>query len=290
MSLNNSINLNTSTLTDSEEQTISNIQNLQEIETGLYNTLESNLTNGMLTEEEQQNIINKINEVSTMRINLYNSLTSSYSFYQTNVASARNVLNNQLTALNIANQQLNSLKNRMNYIVSKNQNKRRLIQINTYYGKQYDAYSSVMKYILLICVPILILSLLSSKDFIPENIYNFLVIIILVIGFIILIRKIWDIYLRDTMNFDEYQWPFKPSFTPGSGSTSTTSTTTTTSTTPCVGSLCCSDTEMYDQTLNQCIPIPATSTTSQVVATDAGTIFNSQSLGSSPYNICSTTT
>jgi hypothetical protein len=289
MSLTNSINLNTSTLTDSEEQTITNIQNLQEIETGLYNTLESNLTNGMLTEEEQQNIINKINEVSTMRINLYNSLTSSYSFYQTNVATARNVLNNQITALEIANQQLNDMKNKMNRIVSKNQNKRRLIQINTYYGKQYDAYSSVMKYILLICIPILILSLLSSKDIIPGNIYTFLVIIILVIGFIVLIRKIWDIYLRDSMNFDEYQWPFKPSFVPGAGSTGS-STTTTTITTPCVGALCCSDTEMYDETLNQCIPIPATTSTSQVVATDAGTIFTAQSIGSSPYNICTTTT
>ena len=180
MSLNN-VSLDMSSLSDSEEQTIANIENLQKIETDLYNTLENNLNNNILTQEEQENIINKINEVSTMRINLFNSLTSSYSFYQSNVSSSNSVLNNQIASLNIANEQLNSLKIRLNKIMNKNINNRRLIEINTYYGKQYDAYSSVMKYILIICVPILILSILSNKNIIPENIYSLLVIIILVI-------------------------------------------------------------------------------------------------------------
>ena len=177
MSLNN-VSLDMSSLSDSEEQTIANIENLQKIETDLYNTLENNLNNNILTQEEQENIINKINEVSTMRINLFNSLTSSYSFYQSNVSSSNSVLNNQIASLNIANEQLNSLKIRLNKIMNKNINNRRLIEINTYYGKQYDAYSSVMKYILIICVPILILSILSNKNIIPENIYSLLVIII----------------------------------------------------------------------------------------------------------------
>ena len=253
MSLNNTLDI--SSLSDSEEQTVTNIQNLQKIETDLYNTLEKNLNNNILSKEEQENIINKINEVSTMRINLFKTLTSSYSFYQSNITSSNSILNNQLVSLNIANEHLNSLKIRLNKIMNNNINNRRLIEINTYYGKQYDAYSSVMKNVLFICVPILILSILSNKNIIPENIYNLLVIIILIIGFIIIIRKVADISLRDNMNFDEYKWSFDPSFTPGSIKYTNSSTTVSSNNDLCVGSLCCSKSEMFDDSLNVCVPI-----------------------------------
>jgi len=284
MSLNN-VSLDMSSLSDSEEQTIANIQNLQQIETDLYNTLENNLNNNMLTQEEQENIINKINEVSTMRINLFNTLTSSYSFYQSNVTSSNSVLNNQIMALNIANEQLNSLKTRLNKIMNKNINNRRLIEINTYYGKQYDAYSSVMKYILYICVPILILSILSNKNIIPENIYNLLVIIILIIGFIIVIRKVADISLRDNMNFDEYQWSFNPSFTPGSSTNTNASTDTSSKSNLCVGALCCSDVEMFDDSLNLCVPMQQ-SNSSYSIQPSSSSPFNLQSLGLNATSNC----
>jgi hypothetical protein len=285
MSLNN-VPLDISSLSDSEEQTVANIQNLQQIETDLYNTLENNLNNNMLTQQEQENIINKINEVSTMRINLFNTLTSSYSFYQSNLTSSNSVLNNQIIALNIANQQLNSLKIRLDKLMNKNINNRRLIEINTYYGKQYDAYSSVMKYILIICVPILILSILSSKNIISQNIYNLLVIIILIIGFIIVIRKISDISLRDNMNFDEYQWSFNPSFAPGSSKTKNISNTTSSKNNLCVGALCCNDAEMFDETLNLCVPIQQSNNNSYIVQPSSTSSFNLQSLGLDPTSNC----
>jgi hypothetical protein len=289
MSLNN-VPLDMSSLSDSEEQTVSNIQNLQQIETDLYNTLENNLNNNMLTQQQQENIINKINEVSTMRLNLFNTLTSSYSFYQSNLTSSNSVLNNQITALNIANQQLNSLKIRLDKLMNKNINNRRLIEINTYYGKQYDAYSSVMKYILIICVPILILSILSSKNIIPENIYNLLVIIILIIGFVIVIRKVSDISLRDKMNFDEYEWSFNPSFTPGSSKIKDASNTSSSSTSNlCVGALCCNDAEMFDETLNLCVPIQQSNNSnnnSYIVEPSSTSSFNLQSLGLDQTSNC----
>jgi len=177
MSINSNINLNNN-LSETEEQTIENIKKLQNIELDLYKSLETNLNNNVLTEQEKENMVNKINEVSIIRINLFNSLISTYSFYENNVLTSQTVLNNQITALKLADDQLKYLKIRMNEILGENKTNRRLIQINTYYGKQYDAYASVMKYILLFCIPILILSILANKKIIPENIYNGLVIFI----------------------------------------------------------------------------------------------------------------
>lgn len=290
-SITNNVDLNiNSSLSDSQEQTISNIKNLQQIETDLYNSLENSLSTNSLSNEEKENIINKINEVSVMRTNLFNSLTTSYSFYETNLTTSQNVLNDQIIALNAVNSQLNSLKNKMKLIIEKNTNKRRLIEINTYYSKEYNAYSQVMKYILFICVPILILSILSNKNILPDNIYNLLVIIILVVGIIVIIRKLWDIAIRDSINFDEYNWHFNPSdytsSTSTSSSSNSSSSTTTTTTSPCVGAACCSTTQLYDDTLNLCVPIP-TSSSSQTIMPDDGTTFVATT--SSTTNVSSST-
>jgi hypothetical protein len=289
MSINSNINLNNN-LSETEEQTIENIKKLQNIELDLYKSLETNLNNNVLTEQEKENMVNKINEVSIIRINLFNSLISTYSFYENNVLTSQTVLNNQITALKLADDQLKYLKIRMNEILGENKTNRRLIQINTYYGKQYDAYASVMKYILLFCIPILILSILANKKIIPENIYNGLVIFILVISFIIIIYKLWDISLRDNMNFDEYNWRFTPP-TDTNSTTSRIDTTTSSSTTneevePCVGSLCCSSSQIYNETLNLCIPMPVSTTTNNAdLVSNSDISYRSKQLTlSSDYN------
>jgi hypothetical protein len=292
MSINSNINLNTqvldNNLSETQEQTIENIKKLQNIELDLYKSLETNLNNNILTEQEKENMINKINEVSIIRINLFNSLISTYSFYENNVLTSQTVLNNQITALKLADDELKFLKIRMNEILGENKKNRRLIQINTYYGKQYDAYASVMKYILLFCIPILILSILANKKIIPENIYNGLVIFILVISFIIIIFKLWDISLRDNMNFDEYNWRFTPPKTTNSkvSRTDTTSSTRTTNEEPCVGSLCCSSSQTYNETLNLCVPMPISTTTNNAdLVGDSDTPYKSKQLTlSSEYN------
>ena len=52
-------------------------------------------------------IVNKINEISQMRMNLYSNLQNSYSFYQQNVSSSRNTLEEQSAAVGIVEQELN---------------------------------------------------------------------------------------------------------------------------------------------------------------------------------------
>jgi hypothetical protein len=292
MSINSNINLKTqnlnNNLSETEEQTIENIKNLQNIELDLYNSLEINLNNNVLTEQEKENIIKKINDISIIRINLFNSLISTYSFYENNVLTSQTVLNNQITALKLADDQLKYLKIRMNEILGENKKNRRLIQINTYYGKQYDAYAQVMKYILLFCIPILILSILVNKKIITENIYNSSVIFILVISFIIIIFKLWDISLRDNMNFDEYNWRFTPPKTANSkvSTTDTTSSTINEEQEPCVGSLCCSSSQIYNDTLNLCLPMPISTTTNNAdLVSNSDTLYKSKQLTlSSDYN------
>ena len=59
-----------SSMQDRNQQTLADIANLQQIEQELYSSLEKNATTNTLTQEEKDQIISKINEISQMRINL----------------------------------------------------------------------------------------------------------------------------------------------------------------------------------------------------------------------------
>ena len=67
-------------IAQTNEQILNDIQALQQIEKQLFENLESN---PQLSSEEQQKIISKINQLSNMRINLYQTLSGVNDFFRT---------------------------------------------------------------------------------------------------------------------------------------------------------------------------------------------------------------
>ena len=244
------------TLHERNKQTLNNISQLQSQEKQLYDRL----NNVSLSSERKQQIINSINEIYQMRINMYANMKDMYSYYQQNVAESRTTLGQEIAAIDVLENELNETKRRMNIIQDETYNKLRLVEINTYYGKRYNAHATLMKIIVLTCIPLLILSILANKGILPSNIYVFLTGIILIIGMIVLGLELIDISNRDNMNWDEYNWNFDASKAPSSTGTSSTGTSSTGSNpweTPsvvCVGSACCADGITYNAEQNMCVP------------------------------------
>ena len=146
-------------LQEKNDQVIQNIKTLQSTEMNLYNSLDSQ----SLTTDQKKKIINQINEISQMRINLYNILKNNYSGYKENVSFSRNMLSDQLVSVDFIEDELNESKRRLNLIEEQKNNKIRLVEINTYYGKQYNAHKKIMQIIVIMCIPILILNILANK-------------------------------------------------------------------------------------------------------------------------------
>jgi|688.fasta_scaffold10861_10 hypothetical protein len=245
----------TDNLQERNDQIINNIKKLQDTEMKLYDSLESR----SLNTDQQKQIIDRINQISQMRMNLYASLKDMVSYYQQDVSDSRNAMNNQMVSVDIIENELNDSKRRLNLLESQKNNKMRLVEINTFYGKQYDAHKEIMKIVVFICIPVLILTVLANKGILPPRINSLLIGIIIIIGLIIIGSKIIDISNRDNMNFDEYNWYFNKDEAPTSstetqaesdGSSDPWETTTST----CVGAECCYDNSTYDETQNRCIP------------------------------------
>ena len=59
-------------------------------------------------------------------------------------------------------------------------------------------------------VPTLVIAIVNKKGFIPKNIGNVLIAIVIAVGIVVVFRKYWDISSRSNMVFDEYKWNWDP--------------------------------------------------------------------------------
>lgn len=253
---------------ENTSQILNDVQSLQTIEQELFNSLEENTG---LTPEQQKGVVEKINNISKMRINLYQTLNGVNSFFSNALANSKGTLTEQTAAIDIVEKELNSSKKRLASLEEEKNNKIRLVEINDYYGKKYAEHSDLMKIIIYMLVPILILAILFNKEIIPSKVYFALVGIISVIGAIFMWKTLFSILWRDPMNYQEYDWYFRPpeSVEPSIDTTDPwVSKNTASNFGSCVGDACCSDGLAYDSDLNQCV-----TSTSESSLTSTSTSF-----------------
>jgi hypothetical protein len=241
---------NFDSLQERNQQVLNNISELQKQEKQLYDSLDD----VNLSSEQKQQIINKINEISQIRISLYSGLKDIYDFYQKNVSGSRTTLGQQITAIDILENELNQSKIRLNLIEDQKYNKLRLVEINTYYGKQYNAHTRLMKTIVIMCLPIIILAILANRGILPSKLYAFLTGLVLIIGLILIGLQLIDMSNRDNMNWDEYNWYFDKSKAPSDTTVGGASDPWSTASITCIGSACCYDGSTYDDQKNMCVP------------------------------------
>lgn len=250
------------------DQILSDIQQLQELEKGLYAKMEALSASKKLTQKAKDDIIENINELSQLRMNLYASLKNNYDHYQTTSITTSNTYDEQTTAVAVVEKELNDAKARLESMQDDKTNKIRYIGINTYYSKQYDEHSKVMKIIIFMCIPIIAISLLASKGIIPGSILALATGIVFAVGIIFLGRTIISILNRDKMNYDRIDWTFNPSSAPDDsdnldeevGDADPWAIKAGT----CVGQECCDQGATYDDTLNICVSDSTSDSTSDI--------------------------
>ena len=90
------------------QSTLDSIKDLQNFERSMYSKLDTGVANKSLTQSEQEQVIQKINELSQMRSNLFQNLKDVYTYEAGNVSETRNDLVNQITTAGIIENELNN--------------------------------------------------------------------------------------------------------------------------------------------------------------------------------------
>ena len=194
------------TLSMSQQQMLTSVQNLQEAQKDLMNKFAS-----ASSQDERQNIVDEMNKNEALRTSILSSIGSASLVSNQNIVNKTNQLNTKIVLLQVANDELNATRKAIEEMQRARAEKERAIEINTYYGKRFAAQAGVMKIFIYMCIPVLVLAILANMGFVPNYISGFLIIAIIVIGVVYIYNAVSDISRRDDMNFDEYKWDFDPS-------------------------------------------------------------------------------
>ena len=183
------------------------LEQSQKAERELYATLRSD--KGTLTADQREALVADINKESAKRREYYAELeknAESRSSYQKEVAGATA---SQEETLKLLEDQLDSAKTVLNSLMDEKQDKMKMIQINTYFGKKYAGYSGLM---IAICV-VLLLQLIPfavEKYLNAPEIASYISKAIWGVGGLSLAYLWVDVAWRRNDNYDEYRWWLAP--------------------------------------------------------------------------------
>jgi hypothetical protein len=213
-----------------------------------------------LTQSVKDDLIKQIDNLTQLRMNLYSNLKNNYDMYQISAITTSNTYDEQSAAVSIVEKELNAAKEKLQSMEDIKSNKMRYIDLNVYYGKQYQDHAEIMKIIIYMCIPIIIVTMVAQKGLIPTNVVAIIVAIVVTIGLLFLIKRVSSAMSRDNMDYDRINWYFDPSTESkdaeddGDDEDSSSSNPWESSvSTTCIGQACCDIDSTFDSSKNICV-------------------------------------
>ena len=174
----------------------------------------------------------------------------------------------QKTAIEFIRKEKDRAKKNADSLSDDNNNKRRMAQINTYYTRNYEANTEVMKNIIFLSVALIALAVLRKKELIPDSISTLGVIFVLTLGGIVIGQQAYDIIRRNDHDFDKYDWNFneeemnKKHITQLSDDPANLSEM---GMAPCFGPGCCHVGTKWNESAKKCVPSGTASWASNIL-------------------------
>ena len=206
---NNSKNLLDSIqkLTSTETDLLTQGINLVGVDTNASGVNTSDLNNPE-TNKRIKKLLAEIENIEQIKASIYDTLTSSYQLTQQQIEAIRPIVANSNVANQLMADALNVKLEQLGEQIDLHNNSERLIGVNNYYARRYEAHSSVMKKIVLFCGIIILVIFLMKIGFINDSISSILIIATLAVGIVIVGKQVWDISRRSNIDFDKYNFPF----------------------------------------------------------------------------------
>lgn len=189
-------------LSTKHEATLDNIQNLQEIERYMFMNLQGVTGTGQDAETKRADIRRRINELSTIRTNLFSKMKDFYLNAENVKKNNESTLGDKTELTMTVEKEITEIKKRLTDLKDEKVNKKRLVQLGEYEYERYEEHKQIMK--VLVYASLAVLVVLYSKTMgMPSVIGN--VFIILIMAYVIYnlgTRVYWNIR-RNNMDYSK---------------------------------------------------------------------------------------
>ena len=255
--------MSTDTSSNFLENSQESLQEIAEISTiiqDLYKQLEQSLSNPNVTTAESDNIIKNIETLSNVKKILVENYVRTNRNAQQSTIAEEIAYNETQQAMRAIQLEIETSKNKIAMLDQEKYNRLRLIEINNYYGLQYKNSRRIIIFVICVSILFLITIILKNKGIISQKVFYYINIVVFVVAIIIFIGLLRNAYMRNNMNFDEYDFPFNYGAVVSDYPISTSSSSTSTSSSSnnyfglqCVGSSCCGPNQYFDTSSNTCM-------------------------------------
>ena len=192
------------------EQIIEKISNLQDLENQKYDDLNILLASNPTPDNiaQQKVLMNDITQLTNIRDQLFDTLLL-HAQNNVNVNDTMNAsVKDKHTIVTLKENDLNARKAASAALSQDIENTKKMVDINVYYKKQYEARVIIMKYIVVVCFLVIFFIVLMNLGWLPQEMVIVLVVIIILAGGLYIGSLMYDAYKRSNINYDEYNWDF----------------------------------------------------------------------------------
>lgn len=193
---------------------LTNIGNLQNLQVKLFNDLERLAGYPNINSDDVQDQIrdkfSQIDNLTELRSNIFETIKLNYGITQSDYNVQRKSYAQQLVALEIIENDLENTSRKLKDSLLIRDNAERMVGINNYYTRRYESHADIMKSIIFYCGIIIVVIFLLRMGFISDEISSVLIIVALSFGIITVGKKVWDLSRRNNIDYDKYNFPFDP--------------------------------------------------------------------------------
>ena len=196
-------------LSNKHENTIKNIKDLQELEKYMFQNLQSLNKNSGGSVQESDIIKKRIEELSAMRVALFNQLKNMYKDQQTQTASSRNNLADQLTMTKVIDNELVNAQKQLDSLEKEYSNKKRLVELSEYEYERYTSHKNILKIVVYGALGVFLIVYLMSFPWFPASVGMLSISIIVAIVLIVIMKRMLTNVTRTNLFWNKFAFDKK---------------------------------------------------------------------------------
>jgi hypothetical protein len=188
-------------LAEKHENTIKQIKELQELERYMFANLQGINKSSPDANEQEERIRRRIQELVTIRQNLFGKLRGMYTSTQINVTKSREDLADQIAVGKTMEDELKNTEEQLEVLRAERANKMKMVEIGQYEYERYNELRGIMKNIVYGIFIVLIISFLMRQSWFPRIVGVALIALVIVGTIVTVAGRIYYNMRRNDRNY-----------------------------------------------------------------------------------------
>jgi hypothetical protein len=197
--------------TNVNESMDSGYKSLNWVKTRTFNKVDkdNNLLDDKCSEEtlkQQNEILDKIRELSEVRLNLFKKLQERYGDVKEDLDTDKDNLKSQIAMVNVVEEQINNVKSNIKSMKQDKNNRLRMIEIGNYEFKRYNVMKEIMRTLFIACLIVALSSVALQRGLLPSVVASSIIFVAFIVSAVLVFYKMYDLSTRRVDDFDKYDF------------------------------------------------------------------------------------